>query len=280
MPTVILIGNRLRLSRRKARNITCVADFDPSTPSIARVYDYFLGGRDNFAADRELAQRLINIFPPIPVTVRENKQFLERAITWAAREGIGQFIDVGCGLPTTPSTHGSARVVNPDARVAYVDTDQIVLSHLRGLPAREQVGLTIVDGDARDVDKVLAAVSDGLDLSVPSCLIMAALLHFFPVETGRDLVARYAAALAPGSCVVLTMGLADGAAADRFFNLYSKGPSPLYKHSAEDFASFFGDLPLLPPGVADARSWRPGWPLVSVPPKREGEMIVGVAQVP
>jgi O-methyltransferase involved in polyketide biosynthesis len=257
-----------------------VADFDASTPSIARVYDYFLGGRDNFAADRVLAQRLIDIFPPITVTVRENKQFLERAVTWMAEEGIGQFIDVGCGLPTTPSTHGTARIVNPDARVAYVDTDQIVLSHLRGLPAREQVGMTIVDGDARDVDKVLAAVSAGLDLSVPSCLIMAALLHFFPAATGRELVARYAAALAPGSYVVLTVGLADGAAADRFFDLYSKGPAPLYKHSAEDFASFFGDLPLLPPGIADARSWRPGWPMVSVPPKREGEMIVGVAQTP
>lgn len=257
-----------------------MADFDASTPSIARIYDYFLGGRDNFAADRVLAQRLIEVFPPIPVTVRENKQFLERAVTWTAGEGIRQFIDVGCGLPTTPSTHGSARIVNPDVRVAYVDTDQIVLSHLRGLPAREQAGMTIVDGDARDVGKVLAAVSEGLDLSVPSCLIMAALLHFFPVRTGRELVARYAAALASGSYVVLTMGLADGAAADRFFNLYSKGPAPLYKHSAEDFTSFFGDLPLVPPGIADARSWRPGWPMVSAPLKRESEMIVGIAQIP
>jgi O-methyltransferase involved in polyketide biosynthesis len=257
-----------------------MADFDPSTPSIARVYDYFLGGRDNFAADRELAQRLIEIFPPIPVTVRENKQFLNRTIAWMAREGIGQFIDMGCGLPTVPSTHGTARAVNPDARVAYVDTDPIVLSHLRGLPAREQAGLTIVDGDVREVDKVLGGVSAGLDLTAPACLIMAALLHFFPVETGRELVADYAAALAPGSRVTLTMGLADGPAADRFFDLYSKGPAPLYKHSAGDFASFFGGLPLLPPGVADARSWRPGWPTVSAPPKREGEMIVGVARVP
>jgi O-methyltransferase involved in polyketide biosynthesis len=256
-----------------------VADFDPSTPSIARVYDYFLGGRDNFAADRELAQRLIEIFPPIPATVRENKQFLSRTVTWMAGEGIGQFIDVGCGLPTTPSTHSSARVRNPGARVAYVDTDPIVLSHLRGLPAREQAGLTIVDGDARDVDKVLGGVSAGLDLTAPACLIMAALLHFFPAQAGRELVAGYAAALAPGSYVVLTMGLADGPAADRFFELYSKGPAPLYKHSADDFASFFGDLPLMPPGVADARAWRPGRPEVPAPPKREGEMIVGVARV-
>ncbi len=257
-----------------------VAGFDPNSPSIARVYDYFLGGRDNFAADRELAQRLIEIFPPIPVTVRENKQFLDRAVTWVAGQEISQFIDIGCGIPTAPSTHGSARIIAPDALVTYVDVDPIVLSHLRGLPAREQEGLTIVDGDVREVDTVLAQVAEGVDLSAPTCLVMAALLHFFPVADGRDLVARYAAALAPGSYVVLTMGLAEGRAADQFFEMYSKGPAPLYKHSAADFASFFGDLPLLAPGVADARTWRPGWPEVPVPPKRAGEMIVGVARVP
>jgi len=256
-----------------------VADFDPSTPSIARVYDYFLGGRDNFAADRELAQRLIDVFPPIPATVRENKQFLHRAVTWVAEEGIAQFIDIGCGLPTTPSTHDSARVVSPGARVAYVDTDSIVLSHLRGLPGRAQANLTIVQEDARAPEKVLAHVAEGIDLSQPSCLIMGALLHFFPVAVGRDLIARYAAALVPGSYVILTMGLADGRAADRFFALYSKGTAPLYKHSAEDFASFFGDLTLVPPGIADARAWRPNVPTVPVLPKREGEMIVGVAQI-
>ena len=256
-----------------------MADFDPSTPSIARVYDYFLGGRDNFAADRGLAQRLLEVFPPISVTVRENKQFLHRAVSWVAGEGIAQFIDIGCGLPTTPSTHGSARAVSPGTRVAYVDTDSIVLSHLRGLPTRDQANLTIVQEDAREPEKVLAHVAEGIDLSQPSCLIMAALLHFFPVAVGRDMAARYAAALAPGSYVILTMGLADGRAADRFFALYSKGTAPLYKHSVEDFASFFGDLALVPPGIADARAWRPNFPTVSVPPKREGEMIVGVAKV-
>src|ERR1700744_5061636 len=141
--------------RRTPRNIPCVADFDPTAPSIARVYDYFLGGRDNFAADRELAQRLIDIFPPIPVTVRENKRFLDRAVTWMAGEGIGQFIDVGCGLPTTPSTHGSPRAHAPAPRVAYLHIDPIVLSPLRGLRTRKQAGLTIVDGEARDADAVL-----------------------------------------------------------------------------------------------------------------------------
>jgi O-methyltransferase involved in polyketide biosynthesis len=253
-----------------------VADFNPNVPSIARVYDYFNGGKDNFAADRELAQHLIDIFPPIPVTVRENKEFLDRAVSWVAGEGIGQFLDIGCGMPTAPATHDSARTAVPGARVAYVDTDPVVLSHLRGLPSQE--GLTVIKGDVREVDTVLGAAAEGLDLTAPACLIMAALLHFFPAEASRDLVARYAAAMAPGSYVILTMGLADGPAADRFFDLYSKGPARLYKHSAGDFASFFGDLPLVPPGVADARSWRPGWPKVPAPPRREGEMIVGVAR--
>lgn len=254
--------------------------FDPNTPSIARVYDYFLGGRDNFAADRDLAQRLIDIFPPIPVTVRENKQFLDRAVTWLAGQDIGQFVDLGCGMPTTPSTHGSARIVQPRAKVAYVDNDPIVLSHLHGLPIVEQDGLTIIDGDVREVDTLLAQLAKGIDLTAPTCLVIAALLHFFPLQEGRELVAGYAAALAPGSYLVLTMGLAEGRQADQFFEMYSKGPAPLYKHSAADFASFFCDLPMLEPGVSDARTWRPGWPEVPVPPKRTGEMIVGVARIP
>lgn len=129
------------------------------------------------------------------------------------------------------------------------------------------------------VAKVVGEVGAGLDLSAPTCLIMAALLHFFPVEAGRDLVERYASALAPGSFVILTMGLADGPAADRFFEAYSKGPTRLYKHSAGDFASFFGDLPLVPPGIVDGRAWRPAWPKVPTPPERDAIILVGLAQV-
>jgi O-methyltransferase involved in polyketide biosynthesis len=256
-----------------------VADFNPQVPSIARVYDYIHGGKDNFPADRELAQQLIDVFPPIVVTAQENKKFLERAVTWIAGQGTGQFIDLGCGMPTYPATHEAARAARPGTRVAYVDTDPIVLSHLRGRPTPEQAGLTIVDGDVRDSGQVIGEIAAGIDLTEPACLIMAALLHFFTAEAARDLVARYAAALAPGSYVILTVGLADGPDADRFFERYNKGPNPLYKHSAADFASFFGDLPLVPPGVSDARSWRPGWPEVPVPPERDATMIVGVARV-
>ncbi len=259
-----------------------MADFDPNVPSIARVYDYILGGKDNFTADRKLAQQLIDIFPPITVTAQENKQFLDRAIGWLATQGTAQFIDIGCGMPTSPSTHESARLALPGARVAYVDIDPIVLSHLRGLPSREQADLTIIDGDVRDVTATLGQIAAGIDLSVPCCLIMAALLHFFSVEAARELVARYAAALAPGSYLILTIGLAPGPDADRFFALYNEESesSRLYQHSAADFASFFGDLPVLAPGVVDGRTWRPGWPRVPVAPARGAIILVGVAQIP
>ena len=257
-----------------------MADFDPRMPSIARIYDFFLGGRENFAADRELAQRLIDAFPPLLPTVVENKDFLFRAVTWVAGQGIGQFIDLGCGLPTSPNTHEAAREALADARVAYVDNDPIVISHLNALAVNGNLGVTALDGDVRDVPGVLARVSGGIDLSEPACLIMGALLHFFDVRGARDLVAGYVAALAPGSYVILTMGLADGERADRFFRMYmADGPAPLYKHSAADFASFFGALEMIPPGVGDARTCRPGWAKVPTPPERDSVMIVGIARV-
>jgi len=255
-----------------------VADFDPEKPSIARVYDYFLGGRDNFAADRELAQRLVVIFPQIPIIAQENKVFLDRALTWVAGEGIDQFIDLGCGIPTVPGTHTSARAVVPGARVAYVDNDPVVISHLKA-SLGDDPGTTIVDGDVREAEAIVAAIAGGLDLSRPACLIMAALLHFFEAEAGRELVARYVAALAPGSLVVIAVGLPNGGDSDRFFSTYSTASARLYKHSAADVAAFFGNLELVPPGVADARVWQPGSPTVTPPPRRDFELAVGVARV-
>lgn len=255
-----------------------MADFDPKKPSIARVYDYVLGGKDNFTADRELAQQLISLFPPIVVTAKENKEFLDRAVTWVAGTGIGQFIDIGCGMPTRPSTESSARAIAPGARIAYVDNDPVVISHLTSSLGKDPA-VTIVDGDVRQMDSIIEAVSAGIDLSAPSCLIIAAMVHFFEASAARELVARYAAAVAPGSLVILSMLLATGAEADEFYGRYSKGPARLYQHSAADFASFFGDLELLSPGIADARTWRPEWPRVPVPPKRDCEMLAGVARV-
>src|SRR6266700_6795081 len=136
-----------------------VADFDPSTPSIARVYDYLLDGKDNFAADREVAERLLDVAPLAAEVTRENRQFMARAVTWVAGQGISQFIDLGCGLPTVPNTHKTARAVTAGARVAYVDNDAVVLTHLRALAAKGDPGVTVVDGDVREADAILGAAA-------------------------------------------------------------------------------------------------------------------------
>ena len=197
--------------------------------------------------------------PLIPALARENRQFLARAVTWAAHQGIAQFIDLGCGMPTTPNTHESARAVVPDAKVAYVGNDPVVLGHLNVLVAKGDPGMTVVDGDVRGPAAILDAIAGRIDLTEPACLIMGYLLHFSSPQAARDLVASYAAALAPGSYVVVSVIRADRADADESFNGYSKSVATVYTHTPEDFATFVGPLELVPPGAVDARLWRPGW---------------------
>lgn len=256
-----------------------MADFDPSVPSIARVYDYFAGGKDNFAADRDMADRLLAVYPPIADIVAENREFLSHAVTWTAGQGITQFIDLGCGMPTAPNTHGSAGSVIAEPRVAYVDNDAVVLAHLRALAAHGNSGVTVIESDVREVAATLDAVSAAVDQSRPACLLMGALLHFFPADAARDLVAGYVAALAPGSYVVLSVGRGDGDAANQGFRAYSSGGNQSYNHSVADFTSFFGDLTLVPPGIVDARQWHPDAGEEGPFPPRSGYTIVGVARV-
>ena len=131
------------------------AGFDSATPNMARVYDYWLGGKDHYAADRAEAERLLAIYPPLRDLVRENRAFVIQAVSWAARQGIGQFIDLGAGLPASPAVHQAARAVLPAARVAYVDIDPVVLSHARALLATSD-GVAAVAADLRDPAAVLA----------------------------------------------------------------------------------------------------------------------------
>jgi O-methyltransferase involved in polyketide biosynthesis len=257
-----------------------VADFDPSAPSIARVYDYLLDGKDNFAVDRDVALKLLAVAPIAADVMRENRQFLARATRWAAENGISQFIDLGCGMPTAPNTHQTAQAVTPGAHVAYVDIDAVVLAHLRALAAQGNPDVTVIDGDVREVAVILDAIGPGIDLTRPACLSMGALLHFFPPDDARDLVARYAAALAPGSYVVLSVGRADGDEESRGFGTYSSaGAAQVYNHSVAEFTGFFGPLTLVPPGVIDAREWHPDDDQQVPPPPRPGQALVGVARV-
>jgi hypothetical protein len=232
-----------------------VAAFDANVPSIARVYDYVLGGKDNFAADRVLAERLVDLVPTIPVLARENRQFLSRAVNWTAGQGIGQFVDLGCGMPTAPNTHESARAVNPDAKVTYVDNDPIVVSHLNALVAKGNPGVFVVGGDVRDIAATVDGIRAHMDLSAPVCLVIGYLLHFLTADAARDLVAGYMAALAPGSYLVLSVLHAGSQEADEGIGAYSSQAAPVYSHPIPVVESFVGSLDRVPPGLIDARLW-------------------------
>jgi O-methyltransferase involved in polyketide biosynthesis len=255
-----------------------VPKFDPNTPSIARVYDYVLGGKDNFAADRELGDQLLASLPMISEQAAENRQFLARAAAWTAGQGIRQFLDLGCGLPTTPNTHESVQAVSGDARVVYVDTDPIVVNHLHATFAKGNPHVCVVDGDVREVAAILDGVRAGLDLSAPTCLIAGFLLHFFTADAARDLMASYTAALAPGSYVVISViRPAETEAVEESLDTYSAKAAPIFSHRLPDIASFFGDLELVQPGIVNGRQWRPGWELSSTP-RADNFVVVGVAR--
>ena len=257
--------------------MSAMPEFDPSLPSIARVYDYVLGGKDNYASDREVADRLLAIVPLIADMAIENRAFLSRSAIWAATQGISQFIDLGCGLPTVPNTHESVQAVTSTARVTYVDNDPVVIRHLEALFAQGNPGVSVVDADVADVKSVLDGARDHLDLSAPVCLIIGYLLHFYPAEAARELVGRYAAALAPGSFLVLSVLHYDGDAADEGQRTYSSEVASLYMHTVPEITSFFGLLDLVAPGVADTRQWHQDQAPVPVP-SRAGFVLAGIAR--
>jgi SAM-dependent methyltransferase len=245
-------------------------------PNSARVYDFLLGGRDNFAADRELAARLSSLVPHIRDIVQENKRFLARAVAWVAERDIYQFIDLGSGLPTSPSTHEVARAANPRASVTYVDNDPVVVNHLITVSAKAP-GVSVQEGDFRDVNAVLA----GVDAEIPACLVVGCVLHFFPAAEAADLLARYFAALAPGSYLIVSVICPVGEQGERGQQLYTDAAMPHYSYSAKEIAKFCGGFELVLPGVTDARCWRPGTRDVpAAEPRAGGVVLVCVARKP
>jgi O-methyltransferase involved in polyketide biosynthesis len=264
-----------------------VTAFDARTPAIARVYDYLLGGKDNFAADRAVAEKLLAVYPPIAETVPESRRFMGRAVTWLAGQGVSQFIDLGAGLPTTPNTHETARAANPEAAVAYIDNDPIVISHLRALLAIHDDQVAVVSGDLRDRDVILAdpELTSVIDLDKPVCVAMGMVLHFFPTDFPTDVAARvvrsYMSAVAPGSYLVATIASGKGPLAGTFYETYNaSGFATMYNHTSAQFASFFAGLDIVPPGLADARRIRPGWTDLVPSPKRPDRVLAGIARVP
>jgi SAM-dependent methyltransferase len=253
--------------------------FDTSMPNIARVYDYWLGGKDNYAADRAEAERLIAVYPRLPFLARQSRLFLSRAVQWLAEQGVTQFLDLGCGLPTGQNTHQIAHAVSPGCRVVYVDADPVVVSHVRALLCGP--GVIAIHGNLTEPDAILADLRrrrDPINLAEPTAVILAMVLHFFDAATARGIVAAFARAVTPSSYLVLSVGSGDEQTGDALVREYQAGT--LYNHSFAQIAAFLDGLELTPPGLTDAMSWMPGSPRQPPPGQTGGHILAGVARKP
>ena len=187
-------------------------DFDTSVPHIARVYDYWLGGKDNFAADREMGERTLQAYPNLVYSVRANRAFLARTVRFLAADlGIRQFLDIGTGIPTADNTHEVAQRIAPASRIVYVDHDPVVLAHAKALLTSTPEGATAyLDADLRDPAAILAAAADTLDFGQPVAVMLIAVMHFVGDDAqASGIISRLADTCAPGSLVVISHAASD-----------------------------------------------------------------------
>ncbi|MEV4801295.1 SAM-dependent methyltransferase [Nonomuraea sp. NPDC049421] len=236
--------------------------FDPNTPSVARLYDYYLGGKDHFPADREAAEQILKVAPELRAAARANRAFLGRAVRHLAETGITQFLDIGTGLPTQGNVHDVAKKVVPDAKVVYVDRDPVVLVHARALLADQGADTTVIEADLRDPAAILAhpEVTRTIDFSKPVGLLLVAILHFITeAERPGEILATLRDALAPGSYLVLSHGTSDAraAAVDRGTQVYQSASAPLTLRGRERIRELFDGFTLIDPGLVWLPEWRP-----------------------
>ncbi|WP_158893563.1 SAM-dependent methyltransferase [Amycolatopsis anabasis] len=236
-------------------------DFDPGRPSPARVYDYWLGGKHNFAVDRKLATDAVAFWPELPQVMRVNRAFLQRAVRFLVSAGIRQFLDLGSGIPTRGNVHEVAQEADPEARVVYVDLDPVAVTHSRALLAGNESAI-VVQADLRDPGSLLdsSMLHSVLDLNEPVAVVMMALLHFVPdSEDPAKIVAGYRDALAPGSYLALSHGCSEGCEelAGKLEELYHRAGTPFTLRSRAAVAEFFDGFELVEPGLAPPPVWRP-----------------------
>lgn len=230
---------------------TCTDPIDPRTPHAARVYNYLLGGKDNYAADRMVAEDIMDHYPLGRMAARANRVFHQRAATWMARCGIRQFLDIGCGLPTEDNTHDIVHRETPGARVVYADHDPMVVVHARALLARWP-GVAALRADVREPEAVLASheARSLLRSGEPTGLLLTALLHFVEDLDGpEELVKRFLAYMAPGSCAAISHGTLDNLppqAARDGLEAYEQVLEPAVMRTRGQVRTLFGELELVP----------------------------------
>jgi hypothetical protein len=241
-------------------------DFDTSVAHPARIWDVFLGGKDNFAADRAAAEGVLAASPVVAEVARADRAFLASVVTYLTTEmGIRQFLDIGTGLPTANNTHEVAQRAAPESRIVYVDNDPIVLAHARALLTSDPRGVTAyIDADVRHTGQILEQASGTLNFSQPVAILLLGILPFIPdADEPHVLTARLMAAVPPGSYLAISHGASDiqvvsVTEANRRYNKRSAVALNLRTKAA--VTRMFGDLELVPPGVVSLDHWRPGQP--------------------
>ncbi|MFC4114893.1 SAM-dependent methyltransferase [Nonomuraea zeae] len=235
--------------------------FDPRTPNAARLYDYYLGGKDHFPADRVAAEKILKVAPELRAAARANRAFLARAVRFLAEAGITQFLDIGTGLPAQSNVHEVAGKVHQDARVVYVDRDPVVLVHGRALLAGHG-DTTVVEGDLREPHQILKNpdVTRVIDFNRPVGVLLLAVMHYL-TESDRpqEVVASLRDALAPGSHLVVSHGTSDAraAAVEKATEVYRRAGLPLTLRGRAGITALFEGFELVEPGVVWLPEWHP-----------------------
>ncbi|MEU3453532.1 SAM-dependent methyltransferase [Micromonospora sp. NPDC006766] len=261
---------------------------DPSVPHPARRYDYWLGGKDNFAADRLSGDAVAAAYPAIRTTVIENRRFMQRATRHLAETaGIRQFLDIGTGIPTSPNMHEIAQQIAAGSRVAYVDNDPIVLAHARALLTSAPEGATAyVDADLRDPERILSHpdIRATIDLDRPVGLMLVAILHFLTDDDDPyGITRRLIAALPSNSYVVIshaTTDLVPREIAAAAAPVTTTSMIDMAFRTRDEFAAFFDGLELVPPGISPVTEWRPDVPPELRTPPAQASMYAAVARKP
>jgi hypothetical protein len=233
---------------------------DTTVAHPARRYNYWLGGKDNFAVDRESGDAVAAVFPTIRTAARENRGFLRRAVALLAGEcGIRQFLDIGTGLPTADNTHEVAQRSAPAARVVYADNDPLVMVHARALltSATDAGATDYIEADVRESGKIVKEAARTLDFGRPVALMLVAVLHFIAADDDPyDIVARLVDALPPGSYLVMSHATGEYLAEREIADIAAGRYGPFWPRTYKQFARFFDGLRLLPPGIVSAAQWR------------------------
>jgi hypothetical protein len=255
-------------------------EFSRDEPNIARVWDFLLGGKDNFAEDRELAEKIIQIYPRTPVLARDARNFQCRLATTLARQpyNVAQFIDIGCGLPTQPNTHETVQAIRDDATVVYVDNDPMVLSHARSILAKGK-GVTIFGGDIAYPSEILydSTVRKALDFSRPIGVFLLMVMHFYEVKQARKIVAEIINAVPFGSYLAVSIARGDPAIGAQMEHTYT--PAHVYNHSTGDLTKILDGLDLIEPGMTEATRWRNRAPQSGTGEAPKGQVWVAAGQV-